>query len=272
MATTYAKAPLIELIAEVRWTPQGSTIVGPTTPQQARLPALFLGGTKQEEFYMHLGGVLLKYGFNRSERLSPPGMPFTLHQPVYRFKSEENDKGSAIYQVGYGMFSVHAVPPYHSWSKFLPFVKDGFEMLLHSRPEADLGQPFGQAILRYIDFFGEQLTQGLDVQSFLSRVFGISINFPEEITRSATSKDAKSLFTKVVFPVKIGDLTLSVGDGQFNNRPGVVLDWTVSSYAVPSNLEAMMRVFDSAYGLIHDLFIGLTRPLHDLMEPHGTEA
>src|SRR6267378_5534158 len=127
MAITFAKAPLVELITELRWIPQGSTALEPV-PMQATLPTIFFGGTKQEEFYMRAGGALHKHGFNRSERLTPAGMPFVLHQPVYRFRSETEDRASVIYQVGYGIFSVHGVPPYHSWAKFSPFVKTGIEV------------------------------------------------------------------------------------------------------------------------------------------------
>lgn len=269
MGITFAKAPLIELIAEVRWTPQGSSSL-PQHPQpQGTAPTIFFGGTKQEEFYMRLGGALLKSGFNRSERLLPPGIPFTLHQPVYRFKAEDEDKGSVVYQVGYGIFSVHAIPPYHSWSKFLPFVDSGIEILLQSRPEADAGQSFRQTSLRYIDFFGEDFTRGQDIQSFMSGVFGISTGLPESLTKIAGTKEVKSLHTKVVVPIKIGELTLSVGDGQFNNRPGVVIDWMISSHEVPPTKDELMGVFDAAYSLVHDLFMDLTSPIHDLMEPQG---
>ena len=272
MSVTFSKAPLIELIAESRWTPQGSSSLGPTVPSQGVLSTIFLGGNKQEEFYTRVGSVLHKAGFNRSERLLPVGVPFMLHQPVYRFRSESEDKRSVIYQVGFGIFSVHAVPPYHSWSKFRPFVKNGMDSLLQSRPEADAKQSFGQASLRYIDFFGEQLTQGRDVQSFISDVFGISTRLPEALTKSAASGGVKSLFTKVVLPTKIGDLTVSVGDGQFNNRPGIIADWMASSYNVTAGLDVIVDAFDSAHALIHDLFLELTWPIHDLMEPQEAEV
>ena len=141
MDITFSKAPLIELIAELRWTPQGSTSIAPAPPQPGPAPTLFLGGGKQEEFYMRFGAALYNQGFNRSERLSPPGFPFILQQPVYRFLSEAEDKKSVIYQVGFGIFSVHAVPPYRSWSQFLPLVTKGIGILLESRLQADSTQP-----------------------------------------------------------------------------------------------------------------------------------
>ena len=274
MGITFAKAPLVELITELRWVPQGSTALEPAAaPQQSILPTVFFGGTKQEEFYMRLGGALHKSGFNRSERLSPAGMPFVLHQPVYRFRSEAEETASVIYQVGYGVFSIHAIPPYHSWAKFFPFVKAGIEVLLESRLDADAKQPFTQATLRYIDFFGEELMQGRDIPAFMSQIFGISMTLPVALAKAAASKEVKSLLTKVVVPIEIGDLTLSAGDGKFNNQPGILLDTIASSGAeiVPS-LDAIMKIFESAYSVIHKLFLEITKPIHELMKPQGADG
>jgi uncharacterized protein (TIGR04255 family) len=271
MAITFAKAPLIELIAEVRWIPQGSMLLQPgLTVQQPAMPEIFVGGVKQEEFYKRLGRELYSSGFDRSERLLPVGMPFALHQPVYRFQSEKEGKTSVLYQVGYGIFSVHAIPPYHSWAQFLPFVRSGLEALLGSRLETDRSQPFSQTSLRYIDFFDEGLLEGHNISSFIMDVLKISTKLPVPISRVATSNELKSVFTKVVVPVDIGDLTLSVGDGQFNNRSGILLDNMVSKTAeTAAALDAIMTVYNSAYSVIHNIFFELTRPIHDLMEPQG---
>ena len=271
MAISFAKAPLVELIAELRWIPQGSTLASAAPQQQqVNIPTLFFGGTKQEEFYMRLGGELYKFDFNRSERVMPPGVPFVLHQPVFRFRSEAAKKTSVLYQVGYGLFSVHAIPPYHSWARFVPFVETGIDLLLKSRPDADAQQPFLQVTLRYINFFGEDLTQGMDIPSFLSRVFGISIALPDVITKAATSNEVKSLSTKVILPIRIGDLTISIGDGQFNNQLGIILDNMAASTAeTAADRSAIMGVFDSAYTVIHEIFFGMTRPLHELMQLQG---
>jgi len=114
--------------------------------------------------------------------------------------------------------------------------------------------------------------QGQDVQSFISSVLGISTTLPEALTKVAASKEVKGLYTRVVLPIKIGDLTLSVGDGQFNGQHGVILDWTASSHDLAPDLTAIMEVFGSAYNLIHHLFFELTRPLYQLMEPEGANT
>jgi uncharacterized protein (TIGR04255 family) len=270
MSLTFAKAPLIELIAELRWIPQGSTPLQAPPPQHQGLAqqTIFLGGMKQEEFYIRVGGALHKLGFDRSERLMPAGMPFILHQPVYRFRSESEGKSSVIFQVGYGIFSVHAIPPYHSWAKFSPFVVAGMEALLSCRDEADQRQPFTLATLRYIDFFGEEITQGRAVATFMADVFGMATTLPSVLKRIAISDEIRNIFTKVAIPVGFGDLTVSMGDGQFNNKAGILLDNTVSSVRETTpNIDAIMNMFGSAYSVLHDVFLELTKPIYDLMQP-----
>jgi uncharacterized protein (TIGR04255 family) len=273
MNITFSKAPLIEIIAELRWIPQGSTPLQSAPSQGAISPTVFLGGAKQEEFYMRLGAELYKSEFNRSERMMPAGLPFMLHEPVYRFRSEEKDKTSVIYQVGYGVFSVHGIPPYRSWDTFSPFVRIGIDALLKSRPDDDAPQPFSQISLRYIDFFGQELMHGLEIPSFLSEVFGMTMTLPAALTKVATSHQVKTLLNKVTLPIEIGDLTVSAGDGTFNNQPGVLLDSIASSTkGAPPNLGEILKTFDSAYRVIHSMFFDLTRPLHDLMKPEGANG
>ena len=272
MSITFAKAPLIEIIAELRWIPQGSKPITGALTDESGSPTVFLGGPKQEEFYERLSAEFHRSDFSRSERVMPLGSPFILHQPVYRFRSEAKDKTSIIYQVGYGLFSVHGIPPYRSWNTFLPFVTTGIGALLKSRPEDDVKQTFSQLSLRYIDFFDESLMQGLDIPTFLSKVFGITITLPAALTRVATSNQIKTLLNKVTVPTELGELTVSVGDGTFNNRPGILLDSIASSTkGDPASLDEIMRMFDSAYGVIHRMFFELTKSLHELMLPGEAE-
>jgi len=271
MAITFAKAPLIELIAELRWIPQGSTPVPSGSPvQQAGAPGIFVGGAKQEEFYNQLGRQLYHLGFDRSQRLLPMGMPFSLHEAVYRFQSEKEAQVSVLYQVGFGIFSVHAIPPYRSWAQFLPFVSKGIEILLKTRLEDDQSRPFCQTSLRYIDFFNQDLMGDRSMSSFATDVLKISPRLPAPILKVAASNELRSFFTKAVIPVGIGDLTLNIGDGQFNNQPGILLDTMISTTKeTEPESTPIMNVYNSAYAIIHNLFFEMTRPIHDLMEPHG---
>lgn len=268
MSITFAKAPLIELVMELRWIPKGSTPLepAPIQLQGQQGPSVFLGGTKQEEFYMRAGGELYRTGFDRSERLLPAGAPFALYQPVFRFRSESQGRRSILYQVGYGMFSVNALPPYDSWDKFLPFVSEGVQVLLGSRAEADQGQAFSQVTLRYINFFGEDLTRGLSASAFASEILGISTSLPPAFDPIATGQ-VKNFVTKFDLPIETGSLTVSVGDGDFRNRHGILLDTSVSAVGIDPGQDEIMRFLHSAHAVIHRLFVKLTEPIHVLMQP-----
>lgn len=268
MNITFAKAPLVELIVELRWIPQG---ISPPDPKELQLGAATFpfGGGKQEEFYGRFGSAIYKHGFDRSERLLPPGLAL-LHQPVFRFRTEKDEGKSVLYQTGFGVCSIHAVPPYHSWSKFLPFVQIGVETLFASRMEAESKAPLTQVALRYIDFFGEELTQGRGAPSFLNEVFGISCTIPKSLSDVSLSKEPKNLSTKIVMQIEAGELSLSVGDGKFNNQSGILLDTQASSLSeTPATLDAIMKVLSDEYGVIHKMFLELTKPIHELMQPQG---
>lgn len=275
MAISFAKAPLVELIAELRWvptTPSGQPIPQGPDPGNPLQPVLLLTDTKFEEFFMRLGGELFQVGFQRSERLVPPGFPSVPHQPIVRYRSDKAPNKSVLYQIGSGVFSVHGVPPYQSWKEFAPSVKSGVEALLRTRQAAVIQPPFIQVSLRYIDFFGEELIGGRTVKGFLSEVLGISLGLPDAVTKLSASKEMRSLFLKFVLPVSIGTFTGSVGDAKANNVDGIVLDTTVTSVGeVPADIDAILGMFNSAHEIIHNTFIELTSPIHKRMEPHTVE-
>jgi uncharacterized protein (TIGR04255 family) len=269
---SFAKAPLVELIAEFRWIPKDA--VGTITaqePQAVQQPTFFIGPPRFEEFYMCLGAELYKVGFNRSERLIQPNFPVPLHQAVYRFRSDASAKtASVLFQVGPGIFSVHGVPPYRSWETFLPFVRMGIEALLKCRDQVLNKEPLTQVILRYIDFFGDDLTQGKGVTSFMTEVLGISTTLPRAVMDVSTAKEPSSLFSKFVIPVKTGTLAVAAGDGKFNNQYGIVLDTTVTAeQGLPSDSDGLLGMLDSAHEIIRSTFLGMTRPIEILMQPQG---
>src|ERR1700721_188505 len=186
MTTIYKKAPLVELIAELRWLPVGAAPQQPGTVQ-----FVFANDAKVEEFFMRLGGELYQSGFRRSERLVPSGFPIVFGQPAIRFRSDEAVKKSVLYQAGSSIFSVHAIPPYRSWDNFLPAVKNGVEALLKTRGDGQEQAPFTQLSLRYLDFFGEELMGGRSLDKFISEVMGFNLTLPEALTKIAVPQELR---------------------------------------------------------------------------------
>src|ERR1700690_1211657 len=178
MTQSFEKAPLKEIIAELRWS-VGNIPVELPANQTIPLPATFFTDSAHERFFIGLGEELSKIGYGRSERLTPFGFPALPNQPVSRYQSNSESSKSILFQAGLGQFSVHGVPPYKSWEEFLPTVRNGLEALLRVYPQTVGEQLISLVNLRYIDFFEEDLTQGLDVATFMSSVLSISVQLPQ---------------------------------------------------------------------------------------------
>src|SRR5258708_31073490 len=181
MSITFARAPLVEIIAELRWVPPQTTIPSQQQPLAFQIP--FLGGTKQDEFFMRLGAELHQYEFQVVERLVPPGFLTLLYQPIYRYK-KATEESSVLYQAGAGLFSAHGVPPYRSWDKFVPFVERGIGAMIATRDSAEKDVHFASVSLRYIDAFTKELTQGRKGAAFMAEVLGLSISLPIALKRT----------------------------------------------------------------------------------------
>ncbi len=221
---------------------------------------------------MGLAEELSKIGYGRSERLTPAGFPALPNQPVYRYQSNSTQSStSVLFQSGLGQFSVHGVPPYKSWEVFLPTVRNGLEALLRVYPQTVGDKPISVVNLRYIDFFDDDLTQGRDVATFMAEVLGIPVQLPNFVTAIATSKRIENLLLKFSLPIAAGTLNLSVGEAKFNNRPGVLLDTSVStSGAITPNIDRILEVLNASYSALHTIFIDLTKPIEQAMQPKGT--
>ena len=180
MSVTYKKAPLVELIAEVRWGPVGDrTLKSPQRTLRISLPH-----PADDDIFMHYGVVVAQKGYGRFERLIPPGVPLPFTSPACRFRPTDVNKQSPLFQIGKGIFTANALPPaYQSWQTFSPFVRTGLESLYEAYRRA--GQPvpeISEVLIRYIDAFSHELTGGRDLADFLAEVMGIELSLPSSIT------------------------------------------------------------------------------------------
>lgn len=269
MGLTFKHAPLAEIVAELRWD-VADIGVAQLQPAVPVVPVPVLASTALEEFFMRFGGEAFQLNFQRSERLVPPGFPLLPFQATYRYKKQD-EVGSEILQVGLGVFTANAVPPYKSWDEFAPIVASGIGALIRSRSAADRDKPFISTSLRYIDLFGAELCRGMSTASFVRDVLGIRIDIPAAVSRVAIDDESIVPFVQLTIPARDSLLmSLTVGEGITGGSQAVILDTTVST-AIPvePRTEAVMTVLGSARTLIHDMFVAMTKPLHDVMEPSG---
>ena len=268
MPTTFENPPLIEVIAEVRWGPVMPTPpdavprITVTTPGRPVIPA-------GDEFFTRFATTVAAEGFGLAERLIPVGFPALPLQPVFRYRKLTQDSGAVLYQLGHSIFSANVLPPYKSWSEFEPVIRTGIRALLSSRQSEE---PISAMVLRYVNAFAGELRQNKSVRTFLSDVLGIRITLPGAVQRIvAPGSDIKPNL-QLQIPVRGGyELSMQVAEGLVNGQPQIMQDivMSVTGDTAPSE-QAIMEKLNGLHSLIHDMFVGMTQPLHSVMKPRAS--
>lgn len=262
---TYQKAPLVELIVEVRWPVK-------TIPIPGGLPIVNDSSAVFDLWYQQLTGSLQKEGFQSLERLVPHNMPVMAHQPVYRYLMP--GKQFPICQFGHGIFTVNAGPPnYKSWESFRPIVLACLNALSNARPEEIKPDEFQGASLRYIDSFGEDLRNGLSNYVFIKDELGVKISMPHKLLDMA--KDEKEISPTIALKMPIDvdgkeTLAFQVAEGRIGGGgdPSTIMDmvYTVSK-TIPMGEGNVMKDLDRGHDILHQWFDTLTEKIADHMEP-----
>lgn len=273
LSMKFKKPPLIELVADFRWNPIGSSApfvavqqnVGQLVPQPLADPA------RNESFFSSFADGISKQGYVKAERLVPIGWPFPGQFPVMRFRHPQNEGPdlSTLYQVGAGLFSAHALPPYDNWEQFKPVIHRGLEVLLSSRPTEEQTAKFSVITLRYIDRFSTALTGNLQPRTFIEEVLNIHLDLPK-VVQDETEDQSKINPTIILkLPLKSGlQMNLAVNNSNDPPSAGFVMDTTVVTLGpTDSSIEAAMRVLETAHDSIRRVFVGLTEPIASRMEP-----
>jgi uncharacterized protein (TIGR04255 family) len=258
MPTTFKNAPLVEIVAEIHWSAQPFFSV--SGPGQLGL----LNSNLCEQFFQKFLIEANAIGFPTSERLLPQGMIVVPHQVVYRLRSAD---GTKILHVGIGVISVNAVPPYHSWVQFTPILRDGLSAGFRAIEPFERLETIDAVSLRYIDAFTSAHMGDVDPASFMRDTLGLGGPVPNIIEGIIDKRKIIRSQMQLTFPLQ-GDLILvmNVGDGMANNTRACILDSTVSAArSIP--VDAIFDQLDRNYSILHDLFIDLTRPIVQRLEP-----
>jgi uncharacterized protein (TIGR04255 family) len=271
MSVTFAKAPLVELIAELRWVqPQQ---LGPNQIGAFGFPGQVFGlnPNKIDEFFMRFGGEIYQHGFNQAERIVPPGFPITLFQPVFRYRRGAEAHASVLFQVGPGVFSANAIRPYRSWETFSPIVQAGVVALLKTRGESEKALPFTSLSLRYVNAFGPELTGGRDIGLFVREVLGFAVALPEALTKHIEAGKTEKPSLGFSLPLSNGmSMNITIGEGLINNEASIIMDATVAATKPTApDQGTLMAAFNGARGVIHEMFLDMTKPIYSLMQPEG---
>jgi uncharacterized protein (TIGR04255 family) len=270
MAQTFANAPLVEIIVDLRW--EANAAIAGVGAQG--LPIKLVDGGA-DEFMMRFGGVAYALGFERSERLVPAGFPVPMGTPIYRYRPAEKPKQelmqSALLQIGAGVFSANAVPPYKSWDEFSPTVRAGIGALLQARHESDKQLPFTQVSLRYVDAFRGDHLGTKSIQSFIRDVLGFKTELPSALQKHLRPEAETQTNLQFKLPLPDGmTLAVGVGAGLFNGETVVLMHMQAAAdEPVAPDLEALMMTLGKARQVIHNSFVEMTATIHGTMKPQG---
>lgn len=260
MTTVFGNPPLIEMIAELRWS--GRTQHGhPVMPPDA------IGPT--EQMFLQWTARMGALDYEHVERLVPPGFPLLFDAPALRVKKKTGLAQNTLFQLGPQLFTANATPPYLSWVEFAPTAREGVAALLAVRPEAEASAPV-QVALRYIDAFREPLLDGQTPMQFLKSTLGVAVDIPAAIVRHAEPNAELGMLLQLSVPLADGRMRIQFAEGLVGDEPALIMDMKVSpTESVESDADAIMRALGQARSVTHAVFMELTAPMRDLMQPQS---
>jgi uncharacterized protein (TIGR04255 family) len=266
MSASVENAPVIEVIAELKWRPSilPEAAFANVGPQMILPPA----AASTREFFARLASGVGALGYTKATPLVPEPFPLLVHQAALRFDAPNDGSSKSLYQVGPGLFSANAVPPYDSWSgSFSRTVEQGVQALLAARDSAERETPFEGATLRYLDAFGPALTEGRDSLAFTREILGITVDLPRALTQHLADGAAWKPFLQFHIPTATGSLlSVAIGDGMANDQPTILMDWSLTrTTPMPADVREVMRALNDAHDAIYASWAEMMKPISHLM-------
>jgi uncharacterized protein (TIGR04255 family) len=258
----YENAPLIEVIAEIRW----ELLELASMPGAAVDPHF---GALVEDFRKEAA----KVGFDAVERLIPEDVPVEIipWRPVSRFRV-----GPAkwpLFQIGPGLFTANIVPPYEGWEVFREVIQTGLKCLYKAYPSPDRYLHIKLIELRYLDGFTQEHGYQ-NYRSFLDKHLGIRNEIRKEITDRYIDSEESIVFsseTRMNLIKPSGSVGfIKVSPGKKDNKDAIISELLVrkTEKPVPSDGKVIAQWFDEAHETLHDWFeIMISAELRERMGP-----
>jgi len=266
----FQNPPLVELVVELKWASTGGGQLPVGIP--AGRPYPIPPQPDHNTFISSFRELAAEAGWSQSERLIPQGLPYMVYQPAMRIQQPGKEDAGVLFQVGPGVFSVHALRPYKSWESFWPKVQIGIDILLKSRSETERYTPFFSANVMYLDVFDENLIGDQSVSGFLKDTLGIGLSFPA-IILDQLPRD-REIEPQISLKIPLRDqmeMHLNIGGKvTWGDNRGILMNTTVANpNGVAADIKAISLVLEQAHQAIRKTFTGLTQSLHSRMNPVG---
>ena len=179
---TYSNAPLVEIIAEIRWSIKKVNFTNSNVSdvQTIAIDPFF------EDFKIGFEKEIKEKGFIYHEPLAPKEIPIELLGGKVTDRHREKAGQYPVYQIGSGIFTINTIPPYSGWEKFKQDIIIGIEAFYKSYPIAEKYLKLEMFQLKYVNLFQKK---HLYSEEFLSKHLGIQFNFVDD---NIISSDEKS--------------------------------------------------------------------------------
>ncbi|HWC54327.1 MAG TPA: TIGR04255 family protein [Chitinophagaceae bacterium] len=227
------KAPLIEVIFEIKWSVQGT--------QEA-----------QGVQYLH-GDLypLLKTEYPYREAVNPhvPMELMLVHAPTHRFRTAANDY--PLVQVGPGLVTVNTVDSKYFWNDYedrIMAVLEKLKSVYTFKPHSNV-----HLALTYIDLLKFDFQKG-DILKFLDEYLNISIKQGFYKGQSA----AGNVLLVLNYPTEQGSLNLNIGRGKDNKGFDGI---TINTNLVSGNIKPEIPLIRDWLNKSHELCSGLFKEM-----------
>lgn len=225
------KAPLVEVVAELRW-----EIIS----KEELAGVQYLYGDLYNELKQ-------KYPFRES--IIPIEVPIemTINRPVHRFRAEKG--GYPLFQVGPGIITLNTIGPKYYWETFFEDAKELIQTFFNVHPVKNKIAP----ALLYIDFFPFDFHEN-NVHEFINRKF--KITFGQSFLK--TEKLPTDFNMGFAYSMDVGDLRVNFQKGKNNDTEGILLQTRINGKTDKPNIEIINNWLKEAHSLASDLFKQLT--------------
>lgn len=246
----YKNAPLVEVIAEVRW-----ALAPLATVQNGAVDPFFEIAAKQ------LSKRLETEGYTFVETLVPAEVPREIlaGQVINRFRKQAG--AWPVFQIGPGVFTANVVQPYEGWKTFVPHIALGCKLLFESYPAAEHTMRLSQLHLRYLDGF--TIAHGRKdhveyVRSDLDVTVGIGDNLRKALNLPSDAPAFAQL--ELNYPVPEGEFILKLAPGKKENLEATVMELILVSNRKEEkpDVSTVMNWYDTAHARLSDAFEATT--------------
>lgn len=261
---TYQNAPLVEMVAELRW---------------ALTPLKVVPNGAIDPFYNSILTSLTKQLANRGyavvQSRVPREVPIELipHQVTTQFRTAPN--AWPLFQLGPGIFTINITADYSGWNaSFRSVVLLGVEALIESHPSIT-NNPFIEIKLSAIDVFSK-VHDYENYSQFASKYLNLKMILPDtvianfSINGSIDYTNSQTVFDLRDPPNSIANITIQ--QGKHKDADALILNTSVATKSGRfTAVDPVLDWLDSAHRTHHNLFEALvTHNLRQVLDRKAT--